>query len=216
MCFFFSAPGFLLLPRISAPVRTSTTPLYRLLDVPGVILMIGALICFILGLTQGPIDGWKSISFIVPFVLFLVCTSGFFYWEYQLPPTTAILPRHVWKITNFTTSSLAILIPVGFWFTSQLLYATYWQVLFGWKPIHTSAAILPQGISVLLVGGLTQVFPQVVSRPRISLGVGMISMSFFICNKCRAHEVVVMIASVLQIYSYGGRGYDYWRYCFPA
>lgn len=27
---------------------------------------------------------------------------------------------------------------------------------------------------------------------------------------------VILVAEVLQIYSYGGRGYDYWRYCFVA
>lgn len=28
--------------------------------------------------------------------------------------------------------------------------------------------------------------------------------------------VVVIIAEILQVFSNGGHGTDYWRYCFPA
>lgn len=172
LCFAFGAIGLLLLPRLPKHSRRPNTSLFRLLDVSGVLLILGFLICFILGLTQGPIDGWNSPSFIAPFILSVLFGAAFFTWEYHLPAQTAILPRHVWATTNFTTSSLAILIPVGFWFTSQLLYATYWQILLGWIPIHVAAAILPQGIAGLLVGVATQFLPQIVTRPRISLPVG--------------------------------------------
>lgn len=50
------------------------------MDVIGVFLMLGTLVCFILSLTQGPIDGWSSASFIAPFVLSWFLGVGFFVW----------------------------------------------------------------------------------------------------------------------------------------
>jgi len=50
------------------------------MDLIGVIILTGSLICFILALTQGPIDGWKSASFIAPFVLAFPLAIGFFFW----------------------------------------------------------------------------------------------------------------------------------------
>ena len=56
------------------------TPRWKRMDLPGVIIMMGALICFILSLTQGPIDGWGSAAFIAPFILAWVLGPLFFFW----------------------------------------------------------------------------------------------------------------------------------------
>lgn len=131
-CFVFSALGIWLLPHSPAPATTE--PKWKRLDLPGVILMMGFLICFILALTNGPINGWGSANFIAPFIIAFACAFGFFLWERAIPARTAVLPSSVYQIKNFITSSLVIMMPLSFWFTSQLYYATYWQLAFGWKP----------------------------------------------------------------------------------
>ncbi|TYJ53578.1 hypothetical protein B9479_005783 [Cryptococcus floricola] len=176
-------------------------PRWRLMDVPGVLLMMGFLICFILSLTQGPIDGWGAVSFIIPFVICWPCVVGFFVWEARISPKTAILPSSVWKITNSVVASLAVLIPMGFWGTSQLLYANYWQDAFHWKPLHVAVSMLPQGVMTLIVGGAVQFFPSMIEKPRRFIPIG---------------SVLIVIAEVLQIKSAGGPGQDYWRFVFPA
>lgn len=50
------------------------------MDIVGVLLLTGALICFILGLTQGPIDGWGSASFIAPIIIAFILAPTFFFW----------------------------------------------------------------------------------------------------------------------------------------
>lgn len=114
---------------------------WKLLDIPGVVLMMGFLICFILGLTQGPIDGWGSAAFIAPFVLSFFLIVGFFVWEAYIPPRVAVLPSTIWKIINMLPSSLAVMIAMAFWTSSQLQYATWFQVAFGWSPseLHVEA-----------------------------------------------------------------------------
>ncbi|KAL8283968.1 hypothetical protein RQP46_005081 [Phenoliferia psychrophenolica] len=176
-------------------------PRWKQLDLVGVLLMAGTLLCLILALTQGPIYGWGSASFVAPIVVGGVLAPLFFVWEAIIPATSAMLPGAVWKTTNMVVSSLAILFPYAFWSTSQLKYATFWAESYGWRPIHVAAAILPQGIISLIVGALAQKIPGIIGRPRITIPIG---------------AGLIMIAEVLQVYSDGGSGMNYWKFCFPA
>ena len=82
ICILFSACTVFLLPYTGSSYSRSTdkTPRWKRMDIIGVLILEGALICFILSLTQGPIDGWSSASFIAPFVLSIPLTIAFFFW----------------------------------------------------------------------------------------------------------------------------------------
>ncbi|WVW83145.1 hypothetical protein I302_105163 [Kwoniella bestiolae CBS 10118] len=202
LCVLFTVICIFLLPFTgSTYIPDPSTPRWKRLDIIGVLIMMGALITFILALTQGPIDGWGSASFIAPFVLSFPLAIGFFFWESKIPPKSAVLPSSVWAITNIVIASLAVGIAFPFWATSQLLYATWFQQVFRWTPIHVAAAMLPQGITGLLIGGLTQAVPQIITKPRWSMAIG---------------GILIIVAELLQVFSDGGAGKDYWKYCFPA
>ncbi|WVQ71602.1 hypothetical protein IAR50_001142 [Cryptococcus sp. DSM 104548] len=202
LCVVFTIACVALLPMTkSSYIPDPRYPRWKRLDLVGVGLLMGSLICFILALTQGPIDGWSSASFIAPFILSFPLAIVFFVWEHKIPPQSAVLPSSIWKITNIVISSIAIFIPFPYWATSQLLYATYFQEVLGWKPIHVAAAIVPMGIASILTGAAAQFFPQLITKPRIVLPIG---------------AVLIIIAEILFIFSNGGQGMDYWRYVFPA
>ncbi|WVQ70534.1 hypothetical protein IAR50_000053 [Cryptococcus sp. DSM 104548] len=173
----------------------------RKMDMPGMVMMMGFLVCLILSLTQGPIDGWGAASFIVPFAVSWPLIVGFFVWESIIPAKVAILPNTVWMITNAIIASLATLIPMGFYGTSQLLFANYWQVAFDWKPLHASVALLPQGIMALLTGVFVKAIPALVDKPRLIIP---------------ASALLIVGAEVLQITSSGGSGSNYWSHLFPG
>jgi hypothetical protein len=203
ICLTFGVATLILLPIQPSDYSKSgdKTPRWKRLDIVGVLILMGALICFVLGLTQGPIDGWGSASFIAPFVLAFPLLIAFFVWEHRIDPRSAVLPSSVWQISNIVIASFAILFPFSFWVTSQLQYATYWQTVFGWKPIHVAAAILPQGLTGLFLGAASQGVPQMINKPRHTMVIA---------------AVLIIVAEVLQIYSDGGLHMDYWKYCFPA
>ncbi|WVQ88920.1 hypothetical protein IAS59_002662 [Cryptococcus gattii] len=202
LCILSTAITTIILPRTgSLSASDGEIPSWKRMDAPGVVLIMGSLICFMLSLTQGPIDGWQSARFIVPFVLSWPLGIGFFVWEANIPPRIAILPSTVWSITNSVIASLVVLVPMGFWGTSQLLFATYWQTTFNWAPLHVAVAMLPQGLMTLAVGILSQFIPAIIAKPRYSIPIG---------------AILVVAAEVLQIKSDGGQGKDYWRFLFPA
>lgn len=82
ICILFSILSFWLLPNTpsSYAAEKNPVPRWKRMDVVGVLLMTGALICFILSLTQGPIDGWGSASFIAPFIIAFIIGPLFFVW----------------------------------------------------------------------------------------------------------------------------------------
>ncbi|KAL7421600.1 hypothetical protein Q5752_003369 [Cryptotrichosporon argae] len=200
VCVTFSIATFALLPFTKTAIDP-TIARWKRLDIVGVALMAGCLICLTIALTQGPIDGWGSASFIAPFVICWILGPLFFVWEAYIPAHSAVLPASTWKITNITILSVATLAPLSFWFTSQLLYSTYWQEVFGWSPIHVAVAMLPQGIAALMVGASTNAFPTFFRRPRLAIAVSYTLMA---------------VAQILQYFSDGGSGKNYWKYCFPA
>ncbi|OCF33013.1 efflux protein EncT [Kwoniella heveanensis BCC8398] len=203
ICIVFSICAIFLLPYTGSTYSSANDPIprWRRMDVPGVILMMGALICFILSLTQGPIDGWGSASFIAPFIISFPLGIGFFFWESRIPPKTAVLPSSIWKITNIIILSIAVLIGFPFWATSQIAYSTWWQEVYGWSPLHVAAAMLPQGLVCLVAAAFAQLFPQVITKPRITIPVA---------------GVLIIVGEILQVFSDGGPGKHYWKFCFPA
>ncbi|WWC89219.1 uncharacterized protein L201_004137 [Kwoniella dendrophila CBS 6074] len=180
ICIIFAIGSIILLPMTGSSYANHRDPLprWRRLDVPGVILMMEALICFILALTQ-----------------------GFFVWESRIAPKTAVLPSSIWKITNSIILSLAAMLAFPFWATSQLGYATWWQEVYGWSPLHVAVAVLPQGILCIAGAVFTQTVPAVLTKPRYTIFFG---------------SALIIGAEVLQIFSEGGNGSDYWKFCFPS
>ena len=82
ICILFSICSYLLLPSTPSSYSSESNPVprWKRMDVVGVLLMTGALVCFILSLTQGPIDGWGSASFIAPFIIAFILGPLFFVW----------------------------------------------------------------------------------------------------------------------------------------
>ena len=82
LCLGFSAITVMILPYTGSSYSKGNdkTPRWKRMDILGVIILEGALICFILALTQGPIDGWGSASFIAPFILSIPLAIAFFFW----------------------------------------------------------------------------------------------------------------------------------------
>jgi MFS family permease len=174
---------------------------WKRMDLFGVLLMIGALVCFILAFTQATVQGWKSAIFIAPFVISIFLFVAFFVWEMKMPRGYSLLPHDVWTYPNIFP--LMIQASAGFlWFaTAQLRIATYFQDAHHDSAIMTAVKLLPMGIAALITGTLTQVFPWTITRPRYVQPVA---------------SVLCFIGSMLFAFSKGGYGSDYWKYMFTG
>lgn len=174
---------------------------WKRMDLGGVFMLVAALVLFILAFTQATIAGWKSAIFIAPLVISVFLFATFIIYEQWLPHGYALLPHNVWKFPNIFP--LMIQASAGFlWFaTAQLRIATYFQDALGNSPILTAVKLLPMGITALVLGAITQVFPWMINRPRYMQPLA---------------SIFAFVGSMLFAFSNGGGGNDYWRFIFPG
>lgn len=198
----FAAAAWFLMPRTRAVAEDLPgAEKWKRMDLGGVAILVAALILFILGFTQAPIDGWDAPIFIAPFVISLVLMAAFIVYELYLPRGYALLPHDIWRYPNIFPLILQAS-SIFMWFaTAQLRIATYFQVALGDSAILAAVKLLPMGITALFVGVGSQAMPWLITRPRFVQPVA---------------SALCFAGSMLFAFSGGGHGSDYWRYMFPG
>lgn len=186
------------------------------LDPMGALLIMGSLACFNLALTEGPNKGWNSPIFIAPITLSIVLALAFFIWESFVRTDRAMLPPVIWKIPNAIIATLAIMVAFPFWATSQLQYATYYQEVGNWPATRVAVSMLPQGIVAVTLGFAIRFIPFVVEKPRITIASGSLCKSLPQDHSSPTDRIVMIGAYILLIFSDGGLGLNYWKFCLPA
>jgi hypothetical protein len=186
------------------------------LDLPGVAIVMAALILFILAFTQAPEKGWSSAIFIAPLVVAFALFAAFFTWEHFLPRGFALIPHDMWHYPNLGPLVLQAFSVFGWVATivsathgyscatltpQQLRLATYFQEVQHHSAILSAARLLPMGIIAIVVGTMIQVFPVLVLRPKFVQPIA---------------SILAFVGTILFVFSDGGWGKDYWRFIFPA
>ena len=198
----FATVAWFMMPKTSAVAEDLPgSEKWKRMDLGGVFILLAALILFILGFTQAPNTGWKSPSFIAPLVVSIVMLIAFFVWERFMKRGFSLLPHDIWSYPNIFPLMLQAS-AIFMWFAcAQLRIATFFQDALGDSPILAAAKLLPMGISALFVGGATQAFPRLITRPRYVQPIA---------------SLLCFTGSMLFAFSHGGGGKDYWRYMFPG
>ncbi|KAF7168378.1 hypothetical protein CNMCM5623_001461 [Aspergillus felis] len=117
---------FFKVPKHIKPVPASWVEILRQLDLPGFILLLCSLICFILALQWGgQTKPWSDGSVIATLVVWVVLTAAFFVveWiqgEYAMVPLALLSPRLVWTnalygwIANLANFQVLFYLPIYF------------------------------------------------------------------------------------------------------
>ncbi|ORX41180.1 putative efflux protein EncT [Kockovaella imperatae] len=198
----FAVLAWFLLPKTAAVAEDLPgAAKFKRMDLGGVFILVAALILFILGFTQAPTDGWKSATFIAPFVISIVLFAVFVVWEHYMPRGYALLPHDIWSYPNIFPLILQAS-AVFMWFaTAQLRIATYFQEALHDSAILAAAKLLPMGITALIVGMGSQAFPKLITRPHYVQPVA---------------AALCFAGSMLFAFSNGGAGKDYWKFMFTG
>lgn len=70
------------------------------MDLGGVFLLGGMLVCFILSFTQATTFGWSSAQFIAPLVVSAALLPVFVVYEQRMPRGYTLLPHDIWHFPN--------------------------------------------------------------------------------------------------------------------
>ncbi|RXK36502.1 hypothetical protein M231_06223 [Tremella mesenterica] len=196
-----SITAYLAIPKLhGAKSQATLREKWQQFDLIGCAILLGSTLMFMIGLTMGGINGWRSASFLVPFLLSWPLGISFFFWEKRLPDGCALVPPSTWKLPNLP---LLLVVAVGIlpmWPGQALPLSERWEQV-------ESAAIvglrlMPQGIFSALPMFVLPRIPQHVKASRYFLPV---------CFTVSAATVIV------PIFSHGlWQGGAYWRWYFPS
>jgi hypothetical protein len=182
---------------------TSQKEKFKRLDLPGAFLMFASIVLLILGLTLGATYGFKTVKFLVPFLLSWPLLVAFFVWEAKLPTGYALIEPSFWRIPNMT---LLIFFAMGiypWWAVNQLPLVERFIAVFGESPIIAAVRMLPEGLAALAVAMIIPPLLTKLGNPRWPIAAGML---------------IGAAAYLLMIYNPDGQigNNQYWRWYFPA
>ncbi|KAF9221119.1 MFS general substrate transporter [Gyrodon lividus] len=171
---------------------------WKSLDLIGVFLLTVALILFIFAVTSGSVDGWATATVLVPLIISILMTVGFFYWETLIPVDKAAIPPRTWFYNNFSVLFGSALLPFFWWSTVFTIFTNLWQNVFRWSVISTAVHMFPIGVlafAMSFTGSLSRVFsPKWIILTGLSL---------------------LAVATTLLALG-GGQPEQYWSFVFPA
>ena len=157
---------------VTTPPREGARPK---LDVPGTILVSGALFSLVYGFSNAETDGWDSPlswGFIAASVVLL---AAFVLWQRRA--AHPLLPLAILADRNRSAAYIAVLIAGAGMFGIFLFVTYYVQSTLGFSPMQTGLAFLPMILALVLAAQLgTNIF---VPRfgPKIMVPVGMSIMA---------------------------------------
>ncbi|GMK56273.1 hypothetical protein CspeluHIS016_0301130 [Cutaneotrichosporon spelunceum] len=177
-------------------------PKWKRLDLVGSLLMLGATILLVLGLTLGAAQGFTKASFLAPFLISLVLLfPGFFIWEAYIPEEMALLPPSFWRIPN-TMLLIAFALQIyGWWGVNFLAHVETYMKIHHESGILAAVRVLPQGIAAFTTLLLLTFVPKLVSRPRWTVIIGML---------------LAIVGYVLFVQDRMFVGADYWKWVFTG
>ncbi|KAL1410691.1 hypothetical protein Q8F55_001633 [Vanrija albida] len=195
----FSALAWVLMPRTAAVAGdVGQGEKWRRMDLGGVVLMLGTLVCFILALTQGPLDGWSKPAFIAPIVISAALLPAFVVYEQRLPRGYSLLPHDIWRFPNIFPLMIQATVPILFFSVLQLRMASWFQETLHESAIIAALKLLPMGVVAVLGGVATQFVPVLTGRPRVVQPMA-----------------TLLVFTGLMVLAFSS-GRDYWRWIFPA
>lgn len=122
-----------------------------LIDYPGVVLLAGGLVVFLLALTFGASGqyAWTSAGVIACFVVGGAVTLIYMVWNFRFSKNP-MLPWEVVKVIPVEAASLALFGGFGYFMSAVLYLSVYFQVIHDASAWHSGVDLLPLIIAVVL------------------------------------------------------------------
>jgi EmrB/QacA subfamily drug resistance transporter len=156
--------GALLLQRQPSPARPR-------LDIPGVLLVSGALFCLVYGFSNAASHGWHTPSTYGFLAAGVVLGVVFAWW--QVRAAHPLLPPRVVLDRNRGGAYLSMLIASAGLFGIFLFMTYYLQQTLGYSPLVTGVAFLPISACLVVVSNLSTIvlMPRFGPKPLVTSGM---------------------------------------------
>lgn len=129
-------------------VRESTSEVTRELDLPGLLLGSGALLCATYGLIEANQKGWTDPLIVASLVAAGILLASFLVFELHSPK--AMMPLRFFKIPAFSAgNSVAFSVSLGM-FATFFFMSLYMQLIRGYTAFETGVRFLPMTVMIIV------------------------------------------------------------------
>jgi len=156
--------GMLLLERQPSPARTR-------LDVPGVVLVSGAVFCLVYGFSNAATHSWHTPSTYGFLAAGGVLGVVFVWWQREA--AHPLLPPRVVLDRNRGGAYLSMLMAAAGLFPTFLFLTYYLQQTLAYSPLATGLAFLPLSGCLIVAGNLSTIvlMPRLGPKPLVTFGM---------------------------------------------
>src|SRR5579883_1249862 len=172
------------------------------LDVPGILLAAIGNASLLLGIDNGPTDGWGSTWVVAELVIGVLCLAAFVVVE--LRAQQPLLELRLFRIVNFSTAIFVTLIVQIGLFGATFLLPVFLQNLRGLGAMQTGMLLIPQAITVALIMPISgRIFdrfgPTVVLVP----GIALLTYATYLFSNLSLNTTNTQIISILMLRGVG-------------
>jgi EmrB/QacA subfamily drug resistance transporter len=156
--------GALLLARQPSPVKPR-------LDIPGALLVSGAVFCLVYGFSNAATHSWATPSTYGFLAAGLVLAVAFAWWQGRA--ANPLLPPRVVLDRNRGGAYLSLFIGTAGLFGIFLFLTYYLQQTLGYSPLVTGVAYLPISVGLIVMANLSTIvlMPRVGPKPLVASGM---------------------------------------------
>jgi EmrB/QacA subfamily drug resistance transporter len=143
-------------------------------DIPGAVLVTGALSLLVLGITQGQSWGWDSARTIGAFLASVVMLAAFALWERR--QEHPLVPFSIFRLQTLSAANVAMFVMGTAMFSMFLMLTLYMQQVLGYSPLETGVAYLAvAGTAVIWANVAAVAVNRVGVKPALILGMSLLT-----------------------------------------
>ncbi len=167
----------LLLASVFLPGKTASEP--KPFDWIGLVLLSIALVSVLVGLSNGEREGWSSTPILSYFLVFVVCGTGFIYWENK--QAHPLLDIELFRQRNFSIMCIVAFVFGAGLYASTYLIPLFLQLAQHMSPTESGFLLMPAGFIMVLAFPLSgKLSDRYDRRLLITAGILFFALAFWL------------------------------------
>ncbi|MGO8888076.1 MAG: MFS transporter [Streptosporangiaceae bacterium] len=187
---------------VLATVPETAEPGGHRLDIPGTLLVAGALFAIVDAIIEAPARGWTGAATIAETVAGLAALAVFAWWELRIEHP--LIDLRVFAVRAFTASAAAVTVIFFALFGSLFVLTQYLQLVHGYSPLAAGIRALPFAFAMAAMSPLSPVLAgRLGTRVVIPAGMALMGGGLLDLSTTGVHTGYLPIAVAIAIMGAG-------------
>jgi EmrB/QacA subfamily drug resistance transporter len=187
---------------VLATVPETAEPGGRRLDIPGVLLVAGALVAIVDAIIEAPDRGWAGPATLAEIAAGLAALGLFCWWELHV--AQPLIDLRVFTSRAFTTAAASVTVIFFALFGSLFLLTQYLQLVHGYSPLSAGLRALPFAGAMGVMSPLSPVLAgRLGSRTVIPAGLALMGFGLLDLSMAGVHTNYPVLAVAVAIMGAG-------------